>query len=52
MDYMILESDFISKLREKVNDWLKKGYKCQGGVCVSTDETNVYYAQAMIKGSK
>lgn len=48
MEYKILHAEFAHKLEEKVNNYLRDGWKCQGGLFC--DKRYVY--QAMIKEDK
>lgn len=52
-DYLIFESYERADLIKQVNEAFGKGFVCQGGVCV-TSENNEYsakYFQAMVKKS-
>ena len=53
MEYIVLEFITLKMLIRSVNEHIKNGYKCQGGVSFSSTSvhTNVYtyYLQAMIK---
>lgn len=45
-DYRVLFSGSLENLERQVQEFLAKGWKCQGGICISSEE-NCY--QAMIK---
>lgn len=51
--YTILETDSLTSLTIKVNEYLDKGWTCQGGVSVvkyfAGYHLIVEYAQAMVK---
>ncbi len=47
-DYIILQGDPTYPLKDKVLEYLKKGYELQGGVCVSSNGRPYFY-QAMVK---
>ena len=53
MDYMIVRSDNISGLEEKVRSEMKSGWKPIGGVMIETQDFETKYKlffQAMTKG--
>ena len=53
MDYMIVRSDNISGLEEKVRSEMKSGWKPIGGVMIETKDFETKYKlffQAMTKG--
>jgi hypothetical protein len=50
MEYTVLEWDELATLIRKVNEHLKDGWKCQGGIAITRIYSGgVWYAQAMIK---
>ena len=50
MEYMVLEYNELDTLIRKVNEHLKDGWECQGGINVTVSPAkNAWYAQAMIK---
>jgi hypothetical protein len=48
MEYIILREVVPALLEKKVNEKLKEGFKCQGGVIRFVD-IQEYYMQAMVK---
>lgn len=48
MEYIILEDYSSINLEKKVNEKLKEGFKCQGGVTRFVDRLEIYM-QAMVK---
>ena len=50
-DYLILHEASSYKLTQKVSDWIKRGYKPQGGVAVveGFDYGGQNWMQAMVK---
>lgn len=48
--YLILEDDGMYGLQRKVNEYIEKGYKPQGGIFVRDIGMSAYYLQGMIKG--
>jgi hypothetical protein len=56
MFYILIEEDTPTKLVNKVNEYLDRGWKCQGGVNAlkyfAGYHLCVEYQQAMIKESK
>lgn len=49
MKYIILQSEGMAYLQDKVNLHIKHGYKPQGGIFVRDIGMSAYYVQAMIK---
>jgi len=51
MDYTIIQYDSVPGLEKLVIEYLKKGWKCQGGVSVAVGPSSStwWYYQAMIK---
>ncbi len=48
--YIVLESADLEKLVAQVNEYLKTGWKCTGGICSAVKMTTWHsYMQAMIK---
>ena len=49
MNYLAIEKETISQLNKAVNEFIRDGFKSQGGVAVVTKENGkTYYIQAMI----
>ena len=48
MTYVILEYATALELEKHVNNMMKKGFRPQGGIAVSTDELSTTYCQAMV----
>jgi len=54
-NYVVLYEEWGHRLEKKVNEYIDKGYKPQGGISIeksSESTTNCYYYQAMIKEDK
>jgi hypothetical protein len=51
VDYEIVQADMIGELKHGVLELLKKGWECQGSICITIygGYGSTGYAQAMIK---
>ena len=49
MEYKIVNEYEQAVLEKKVNELIKQGWKPQGGICWSSGDSIMKYAQAMIK---
>jgi hypothetical protein len=49
--YLICEDRHINELMKEVNEYLLKGYICQGGICSTSEneECSAKFYQAMVK---
>lgn len=52
MLYMILKDEDPDELENEVQDFLDKGWKCQGGVCHHATPASAWYAQAVVKDNE
>lgn len=53
MEYQVLVGEDVPDLVNVVNEFIKEGWQCTGGVCVNTDTgNNEWFYQAMIRDKK
>jgi len=51
-EYKVIEEVGISNLMKSVNELLKQGWDCQGGVDAAPSDSIAFYTQAMVREIK